>query len=145
MSVIILGNCNAAAYFSEGIFPCEDVISAGQLTALDSPNSVLIIGENAPLPEKLNVFAAAADADAGFNVSALKGIAVLTYGISGRNTISLTSRTPERVTLSLNRSIMTLRGICEPFELPLPLLANTTAHDCMAAFAAAVALGLTEN
>ncbi len=38
-----------------------------------------------------------------------------------------------------------LRGVCEPFELPVLLLPDTTDFDCMAAFAAAVVLGAVES
>ncbi len=145
MAVIISGRCGASAYFLEGIFRCDEVISAADTELIHAPTSVLIAGEDAQLPCSFSVFAAVVDADSGFDAEMLRGTAVLTCGVSGRNTVSMTSRTPERVTLSLNRSVTTLRGVCEPFELPVQRLPDTTDFDCMAAFAAAVVLGAVES
>lgn len=145
MAVIISGSCGASAYFLEGIFRCDEVISVRGTELVKAPDSVLIAGKGALLSGGLQVFAAIVDADSGFDAAALQGTAVIACGMSGRNTVSMTSRTPERVTLSLNRSVMTLRGLCEPFELPLPMLPDTSDYDCMAAFAAAVVLGIAES
>ncbi len=141
MSVIIAGRSGAARLFEEGVFRCDSLIAAGGLRLLRSPESVLIVGEDAELPRFLEVFAATADADGSFDAKPLRGTAVLTCGISGRNTISVTSRTSDSITLSLNRSVMTLRGICEPFEFPLTYPHGASDYDIMSAFAAAVALG----
>ncbi len=141
MSVIIVGSSKAGRYFSEGVFRCPSLVEATQLKSLHEPHSVLIVGANAALPPKCELFAAAVDADGGFDAAPLKGIAVLSCGMGGRNTISLSSRTPEIVTLSLNRSVTTLGGVCEPFELPVRLIDGTSDYDVMSAFAAAVALG----
>ncbi len=145
MDVIIVGKSGTEQYFKEGVFRCDSLVHAQRLQRLCTPEAVLIVGEGAALPKNMSVFAATVDADGSFNAEALKGTAVFTCGISGRNTISVTSRTTERITLSLNRSVMTLRGLCEPFELPLPYLPESTDYDAMSAFAAAVALGLINS
>ena len=66
---------------------------------------------------------------------------MITCGISGRNTVSVTSKTSDSITLSLNRAIHTLGGLCEPMELPIPLYEGYSDFDHMAAFAATVIFG----
>ena len=141
MSVIISGNSGAAEYFGNNVFEVGEVIAVHGTSLLRASGSVLIIGKNAELPSHISVFAAVVDADSDFDCECLRGTAVISCGMSGRNTVSITSCTNESITLSLNRSIMTLAGICEPFELPIRRLRGTTNHDCMAAFAAAVLQG----
>lgn len=145
MGVVIAGVSNAAAYFREGIFRCDELICARGFQLLSAPRSVLIAGEGAVLPERPDVFAVTVDADRGFDAVAVRGSAVLTCGMSGRNTVSMTSRTTDIITLSLNRSIVTLRGVCDPFELPIRYLQGTSEYDCMAAFAAAVMSGTVDD
>ncbi|MDE6727213.1 MAG: hypothetical protein K2J80_04650 [Oscillospiraceae bacterium] len=62
-------------------------------------------------------------------------VQLISCGISPKNTVSVTSRTPEKITLSLNRSIRTHSGVCEPLELPVPAAAGVSEYDLMAAFA----------
>lgn len=70
-----------------------------------------------------------------------RGIQLITCGISPKNTVSITSRTAEKLTLSLNRSIRTLSGkLCEPLELPVGVPENADEYDVMAAFAAKMLL-----
>ena len=143
MSVIILGKSGAAQYLVGERCDIE-LVAADGLKALNAPDSVLIVGDGALLPHGLSVFAAVVDADSGFDADALKGTAVISCGMSGRNTVSMTSRSGDAMTLSLNRSVMTLKGLCEPFEQPICRLTGTSDYDCMAAFAAAMLLGLTD-
>lgn len=142
MSVIISGSSGAAEYFGENGFAVGEIIAAHELSILRATGSVLIVGKNAVLPSDILVFAAVVDADSGFERECLRGTAVISCGMSGRNTVSMTSCTNESITLSLNRSVMTLAGVCEPFELPVRRLDSTTDNDCMMAFAAAVLLGV---
>ncbi len=69
------------------------------------------------------------------------GVQVITIGQSPKNTVSVTSRTPELLTLSLNRAVNTLKGTVEPLELPLRVPETTDEIGCMAAFAAGILLG----
>ncbi len=142
LSVIISGESGAAEYFGGDGFAAVEVIAACGIGLLMASGSVLIIGKGGMLPEDISVFAAIIDADSGISAEGLKGTAVISCGMSGRNTVSMTSRTNEYMTLSLNRSIMTLAGICEPFEYPVRLQPDTSDYDCMAAFAAAILLGI---
>lgn len=145
MSVIISGESSAAAYLGAGELCCGEFAVADRLRALRAPESVLIVGEGAIFPHELSVFAAVVDADGGFDADGLNGIAVISCGMSGRNTVSMTSCSGDTMILSLNRSVMTLKGLCEPFEQPVRRLPDTSDYDCMAAFAAAVLLGVTGN
>ncbi len=72
-----------------------------------------------------------------------RGVQLITCGISPKNTVSITSRTAEKLTLSLNRSIRTLTGkLCEPLEQPVDVPENADEYDVMAAFAAGMLLEL---
>ena len=139
--VTVVGQSDILPLFDENVLPHCGIICAPALTQLEAKEAVLVIGEGAVLPEKLSVLAAVVDNDSGFNASLLNGTAVVTCGLGSRNTVSITSKTAEYVTLSLNRSIQTLKGICEPMELPLPVREDVDDYAYMAAFAASVLLG----
>lgn len=140
-TIIITGKVSLFALTETGLLPRVSLIEADALRTLNAPEAVLIAGEDAMLPAELNVLAAVVNADSGFDVRRLSGTPVITCGMGGKNTVSVTSRTAEQMTLSLNRSVRTLRGVCEPLELPLPLCAGAEDFSYMAAFAAAVLLG----
>lgn len=79
--------------------------------------------------------------DETFSGKLPRGIQLITCGISPKNTVSVTSRTAEKLTLSLNRRIRTLSGkLCEPLELPVEVPENADEYDVMAAFAAKLLL-----
>ncbi|MBD5129816.1 MAG: hypothetical protein HDT43_07820 [Ruminococcaceae bacterium] len=80
--------------------------------------------------------------DESFRTKIPRGIQLITCGISPKNTVSVTSRTAGRLTLSLNRGIRTVSGICEPLEQPVDVPENADEFDVMAAFAARVLTGL---
>lgn len=141
--IITVGNVSLAGVLGE--VPTCGVIAAESYSAVRAENSVLVLGSGASLPEKLSVFAVVADADEGFDASALRGVAVITCGMGSRNTVSVTSKTSERITISLNRGIHTLKGLCEPLELPLPLSEDTSDFGYMAAFAALLLCGRWEE
>ncbi len=141
--IITTGKVNITGVLGE-VPPCG-VIAAGSYSAVHAEHSVLVLGSGARLPEKLSVFAVVADADEGFDISCLKGVAVITCGMGSRNTVSVTSKTTERITISLNRGIHTMNGLCEPLELPLPLAEGTSDFGYMAAFAALLLCGRWEE
>lgn len=66
------------------------------------------------------------------------GVQLITCGISHKNAVSVTSRTDERLIISLNRSLRTECGIAEPLELPVG--AGADEYELMAAFAARLML-----
>lgn len=141
-AVIAVGNVKISELLSGDPFVRCEVICADSLTELLAQRSVVIAGEGAVLPEGLTAFAVVVDTDADIDLSVLRGNSVITCGIGGRNTVSVTSKTADSITLSLNRAIHTLRGLCEPMELPVPITDGCTDFDHMAAFAVAVIYGI---
>ncbi len=140
-TVIAVGQVNISGLLSGEVFPRCEVVCARYVTEISAQQSVVAAGEGARLPEGLSALAVIVDADADIDLSALHGNAVITCGISGRNTVSVTSKTADMITLSLNRAIHTLSGLCEPMELPVRLYEGYSDFDYMAAFAAAVVFG----
>lgn len=124
------------------LLPHCGIISTEILSFASDDNCILVLGENADITADRNsVFAAVVNSDAGFPAEKLKGIPVITCGMGGHNTVSVTSRTAEKITVSLNRTISSMSGVCEPQELPMPLVSGAEEYDYMAAFAAALLLG----
>ena len=139
---LITGNSGAAALFGD-VFPECGTAAADNIRNITAPECAVIFGEDCRrAPRQTRALAAVISSDSSFDTSGLVGVQVITCGASGKNTVSVTSRTADSMTLSLNRSIQTLRGICEPLELPVPAPADADAYDYMAAFAASLALGL---
>lgn len=141
-AVIAVGKVKISELLSGDPFAQCEVVCADSLTELSAKRSVVIAGEGAVLPEGLTAFAVVVDADADIDLSALRGNSVITCGIGGRNTVSVTSKTADSITLSLNRAVHTAKGLCEPMELPVPLYEGCSDFDHMAAFAAAVIYGI---
>ncbi|MGN0687214.1 MAG: hypothetical protein ACI4KA_03810 [Oscillospiraceae bacterium] len=141
-TIAVTGNCGITKILDGTILPGCNIICAEKLSEISADDVPLVIGENAVLPDRLSVLAAVVNCDVYFDLSALKGTAVICCGHSCKNTVSVTSKTSEFITLSLNRSIHTLKGLCDPLEMPLPLLQTVTDdYDYMAAFAASIILG----
>lgn len=115
------------------------VIKADGGADIDCENAAVIVGRKASLNVK-NALGVIVDGES-FSGEIPHGIQLITCGISPKNTVSVTSRTDDRITLSLNRAIRTAAGICEPLEQPVPL--DNEPHDeydIMAAFAARLLL-----
>lgn len=85
--------------------------------------SILLMKENGIVPEKLPAdITAIVNADNKVQLkSALRqGIRTITCGTSATSTISFSSETEEKLTISLNRCITALSGkVIEPLELPI--------------------------
>ena len=124
-----------------GIFPCRQVIYADRINGITAEDCILIIGEGAQLFGDISVAAAVLDSDSGVSALSLRGTPVITCGMSGKNTISITSRTEDSLTLSLNRTITAENGIYEPLELPVKLIQGARDFDYMAAFALSLLCG----
>ena len=140
-TVIAVGQVNISGLLSGEAFPRCEVVRTQHITEMSAQQSVVVAGEGAQLPEGFSALAVIVDADSDIDLSKLRGNAVITCGISGRNTVSVTSKTSDSITLSLNRAIHTLGGLCEPMELPIPLYEGYSDYDHMAAFAATVIFG----
>lgn len=115
------------------------VISGKGFSRVDCEDCALVVGRN--FSEDLrNVIGSVAGVIAGeeFRGSMPRGVQLITCGISHKNAVSVTSRTEERLTLSLNRSLRTRSGVVEPLEFPVPATADE--YELMAAFAARLLL-----
>lgn len=135
--IIIPGKSNAPKcdFFPETEFIC----TSGSLE-IHAKNSILIIGEKPPEIILREAFAVIADGD-GFQGFVPRGIQLITCGLSGKNTLCVTSRRQDKITVSLNRAINTLNGIVEPLEIPVNIAEGISEFDCMAAMAAKLLLG----
>lgn len=112
------------------------VISGNAIGRVDCPDCVVVIGKGAVLADVHSVSGVIVSEDNSCKVPS--GIQLITCGISHKNAVSVTSRTEERLILSLNRSVHTKSGIAEPLELPVA--ANADEYELMAAFAARLLL-----
>lgn len=115
------------------------VIKASGHTDVDCEFAAVIAGKDAE-PEVKAALAVIVDGDT-FRGKIPRGIQLITCGIGSKNTVSITSRTTGKLTLSLNRSIRTISGICEPLEQPVDADDGTNEFDIMAAFTVKVLLG----
>ncbi len=140
-AVITYGNSGAAELFGK-IFPdCAEVSVYGN-GSVSAGEGVIIFAKNCHYaPEGTKAPSVIINGDMGFDASNLSGAQIITCGIGAKNTVSITSRTQDSMTLSLNRSIQTLKGICEPQELPVKAPENAEPYDYMSAYAAALVLG----
>ena len=105
---------------------------------IDVPKAAVIVGKNgkAKVRSALGIIVDGDSCDQNIP----RGIQLITCGISPKNTVSVTSRTDEKLTLSLNRSIRTEHGVIEPLEQPVDIRSGISEYDIMAAFAAKLLL-----
>lgn len=121
-----------------GIFPERELVLAENRSAINAPSAAVILEKNASaeIEAALGIIA---DEDGCFG-ELPRGVQLITCGINPKNTVSFTSRSNDKITLSLNRSIRTKSGIAQPLELPADLVEGLTEFDYMAAFAASLLL-----
>ncbi len=139
--VLISGKSAAAELFGSALPDCG-VVSAEKAIIADCPDCAVIVGENGEIPIVKRAAGVIINGDNGglLPTERLSGVQLITCGRCAKNTVCVTSNDGETLTLALNRGITTLRGFCEPMELPVKRTAASE-YDCMAAFAAAVLLG----
>ena len=129
--ICIVGESNANKLLEELPF-----IKTGS-AEINAPEAAVIVGKNA----KISVSSAlGVIVSEEFSGTVPRGIQLITCGISPKNTVSVTSRTDEKITLSLNRSIRTEHGIIEPLEQPVNNERGLSEYDIMSAFAARLLL-----
>lgn len=132
--LLIVGESRADVFFEK--YP---LIKAERRTEIDCGSAAVIAGKNAVL-DVSSALGVIVDGEC-FCGRIPRGIQLITCGISAKNTVSITSRTAEKLTLSLNRSIRTRSGkICEPLEQPIDVPEGVDEYDVMAAFAARLLL-----
>lgn len=136
--IVIAGECRADILLKD--FP---LIKARELPVIDCGCAAVILGKDARA-EVRAALGVVIDSDESADVlSALalpRSVQIITCGVSPKNTVCVTSRTPEKLTLSLNRSIRTASGVCEPLELPVDFMESFSEYELMAAFAAKLLL-----
>lgn len=132
--LILVGECSNAC-----VQKSVSVIKASSAELIDCPDAAVILGAGARVE---NIRAALGVIVNGDELSKdlPRGVQLITCGVSPKNTVSITSRTPEKITLSLNRSIRAKNGIIEPLELPVPLENALSEYEMMAIFAAELLL-----
>lgn len=130
---VIVGNCRAERFLT-GI----SVIKAPCFVQINCPDAAVILGEsaNAEITSALGVIV---DGEM-FRGKIPRGIQLIDCGLSQKSTVFITSRTEDKITLSLSRSIRTAGGVCDPLELPVPLPECASDFDIMATFAAKILL-----
>lgn len=114
------------------------VIKADRSARISCKDAVVIIGKGgrADIISALGVIVDGDEPSADLP----RFVQVIACGVSAKNTVSVTSRTTDKITLSLNRSVQTADGVCEPLELPVDDNGNVSEYDLMAAFAAKILL-----
>ena len=141
--VIIVGEnveksrCKAEKLFG-GIFPEREIVVTENRAVINAPSAVVIVEKNASAEIKA-ALGIIADEDGCFR-DFPRGVQLITCGINPKNTVSFTSLSNDKITLSLNRSIRTKNGIAQPLELPEDLVDGLSEFDYMAAFAASLLL-----
>lgn len=131
--VVIVGESRAEELLKE-----FSIVKAKDFAKVNCENAVVIIGKNARA-EVTSALGVIVDGDEP-SADIPRFVQLIACGISPKNTVSVTSRTPEKITLSLNRSVRTANGVCEPLELPVPDDEIVSEYDLMAAFAAKILL-----
>lgn len=125
-----------------GEFNClprgASVIKAPAATLIDCPEAVVILGAGARAEIRAALGVIANGDEPSDNLP--RGVQLITCGVSPKNTVSITSRTPEKITLSLNRSIRAKNGAVEPLEQPEQLDERLSEYEQMALFAAELLL-----
>ena len=131
---VVVGESGADKFLGE-----RPVIKAEGHISVNCEVAAVIAGKGAELEVRS---ALGVIVNESFRTKIPRGIQLITCGISPKNTVSVTSRTAGKLTLSLNRGIRTVSGICEPLEQPVDVPEDADEFDVMAAFAARVLTGL---
>lgn len=132
-SVVIVGECRAEQYLNE-----LPIIKARDFASVKCKDAVVIMGKNARA-EVISALGVIVDGDEPA-ADIPRFVQVIACGVSPKNTVSVTSRTTDKITLSLNRSVQTADGVCEPLEQPISDNGTASEYDLMAAFAAKILL-----
>ena len=141
--VIIVGKdaeksrCKAEKLFGQ-IFPEQDFVVAQKRAVINAPSAVVIVESSATADIKA-ALGIIADEDGCFG-NFPRGVQLITCGVNPKNTVSFTSLSADKITLSLNRAIRAKNGIAEPLELPADVVDGLNEFDYMSAFAASLLL-----
>lgn len=134
MALIVL----AGEFNADSISGDFSLVKAENRVLINCPETVVILGVGARAEIRAALGVIVNGDEPSENLP--RGVQLITCGVSPKNTVSITSRTPEKITLSLNRSIRTQSGIIEPLEQPEILNERLSEYEQMAAFAAELLL-----
>lgn len=134
MGLVVIAGKFSLGGLPEGV----SLIRADGCSLVDCADAAVILGAGARA-EIRSALGVIADGDEPAD-DLPRFVQLITCGVSPKNTVSITSRTPEKITLSLNRSIRTQRGVIEPLELPVPANDSLSEYELMASFAAELLL-----
>ena len=129
--------CKAEKLFGQ-VFPGQEFVIAQNHAVINAPSAAVIV-ENLAVAKIKSALGIIADEDGCFG-GFPRGVQLITCGVNPKNTVSFTSRSNDKITLSLNRAIRSKNGIAEPLELPADFLNGLTEFDYMSAFAASLLL-----
>ena len=131
--VVIVGESRADELLEE-----FSIIKANEFAKINCKDAVVIMGKNGRA-DVISALGVVVDGDEPA-ADLPRFVQVIACGVSPKNTVSVTSRTSDKITLSLNRSVQTANGVCEPLELPTADNGNVSEYDLMATFAARILL-----
>lgn len=131
--VCIVGECDCDRHLED-----KEVIKAKNSAEIDCKDAVVVIGGNGDVDVR-RALSVIVDGER-FSGELPKGVQLITCGVSPKNTVSVTSRSDDKITLSLNRTIRAKNGIVEPLEQPFDAVPPDEEYDIMAAFAARLLL-----
>lgn len=131
--IVVAGDFNADCISGD-----ISLVKAENRVLINCPEAVVILGEGARAEIRAALGVIVNGDEPSENLP--RGVQLITCGVSPKNTVSITSRTPEKITLSLNRSIRAQNGAVEPLEQPEPLDGRLSEYEQMAAFAAELLL-----
>ena len=133
-TVVIIGESRA-----DELLKNHSIIKTDSIAEINCENAAVILGKNARADIRTALGVIVNNDETSDYPPCVQ---IIACGVSPKNTVSVTSRNSEKITLSLNRSVRTANGICEPLELPVSTL-NYSEYDLMSAFAAEILLGKT--
>ena len=117
------------------VFPACGLISAEGEVTIDAADCAVILCKSSPKINIKNALGVIFNGDTPPE-NLPDGVQLISVGIGAKNTVSISSRAADSITLSLNRTIHTESGVCEPLELPVPASENADIYGYMSAFAA---------
>ncbi len=135
------GNCRSYELLGTA-FPKVPFIAGCGKSVISAPDCIAVLSGCSEIEIK-SALAVIFPSDAPF-FGLPEGIQLISCGAGDKNAVSFSSRTAESITLSLNRAVRTVSGICEPLEYPVRMPVPMAEFDYMAAFAAMVLLGKLE-
>ena len=100
------------------VFPACGLISAEGEVTIDAADCAVILCKSSPKINIKNALGVIFNGDTPPE-NLPDGVQLISVGIGAKNTVSISSRAADSITLSLNRTIHTESGVCEPLVMQL--------------------------